>query len=68
MDINQNWQKKVIIIGGLIGLVSGLFAAYLLIQRNTEKLSGPDITPGDGVKVGLGLLGVLKLIADMGEK
>lgn len=68
MEMNKDWQKKVFIVGGLVGLVSGLFAAYLLVQRNNEKLSAPDITAGDGVKVGLGVLGVLKLIADMGEK
>ncbi len=68
MEMNKDWQKKVFIIGGVVGLISGLFAAYLLVQRNNEKLSGPDITAGDGVKVGLGVLGVMKLIADMGEK
>jgi hypothetical protein len=66
--MNTDWQKKVLVIGGVVGLVSGLFAAYLLIQRNNEKLSGPDITAGDGVKLGLSVLGVMKLIADMGEK
>jgi hypothetical protein len=68
MDMNKDWQKRVFIIGGVVGLLSGLFAAYLLVQRNNEKSSAPDITAGDGVKVGLGVLGVMKLIADMGEK
>jgi len=26
------------------------------------------ISPGDGVKVGLGVLGLLKLISDLGER
>ena len=68
MENKQDWKTKVFVIGGLVGLVSGLFAAYLLIQRNEEKEETPEITAGDGVKVGLGVLGVLRLIADLGEK
>ncbi len=68
MENNQNWKNKTLIIGGIVGLLSGVFAAYLLIQRNSENIETPKISAGDGVKVGLGVLGVMKLIADLGEK
>lgn len=68
METNQDWKTKTFIIGGVVGLLSGLFAAYLFVQRNTETNQVPQITGGDGVKVGLGVLGVLRLIADLGEK
>lgn len=67
MQENDNWQSKTLIIGGVLGLFSGLFAAYLLIQRAKNSQKQPELSAGDGVKVGLGVLGVLKLIADMGE-
>jgi hypothetical protein len=63
----ENWKTKTMIIGGVLGLVSGLFAAFLLIQRSDQKQQKPQLNAKDGVKVGMGLLGVLKLISDMGD-
>ena len=61
-------KSKILIIGGLLGLLSGVIAAYLLIQRSEQNERELSISAGDGVKVGLGVLGVLKLISDLGEK
>lgn len=63
----DNWKTKALIIGGVLGLVSGLFAAFLLIQRSEQKQVKPQLNAKDGVKVGMGLLGVLRLISDMGD-
>ena len=63
----DNWKTKALIIGGVLGLVSGLFAAFLLIQRSEQKQVKPQLNTKDGVKVGMGLLGVLRLISDMGD-
>jgi len=68
MQQELDWKRKYILIGGIIGLVSGLFAAFVLIQRAEQRQMTPKINAGDGVKVGLGVLGVLKLISDLGEK
>ncbi len=61
-------KSKILVIGGLLGLLSGVIAAYLLIQRSEQNERELSISAGDGVKVGLGVLGVLKLISDLGEK
>ncbi len=63
----MNWKNKTIAIGAVVGLMIGVAAAYIIVQRAERENSVPQITAGDGVKVGLGLLGVLRLIADMGE-
>lgn len=63
----MNWKNKTIAIGAVVGLMIGVAAAYIIIQRAERENSVPQISPGDGVKVGLGLLGVLRLIADIGE-
>lgn len=55
-------------MGGVLGLLSGLLAAFLLIQRSQQNETEVNINAGDGVKVGLGVLGVLKLISDLGER
>ena len=64
----MTWKNKTITIGAIVGLTLGLAAAYIIIQRSEQDETAPQITAGDGVKVGLGLLGVLRLIADLGVK
>jgi hypothetical protein len=39
-----------------------------VIQRAVDNNTLPEVSPGDGVKVGLGVLGVLRLIADIAER
>ncbi|OJX46980.1 MAG: hypothetical protein BGO78_15900 [Chloroflexi bacterium 44-23] len=68
MQTQENWKTKILVMGAVVGLLSGLFAAYMMIQRAQQKNRKPELNAGDGVKVGLGLLGVMKLIADLGEK
>jgi hypothetical protein len=68
MNQSDSWKSKTLIIGGLLGLLSGLLAASMLIKRSEQNEKNLSISPGDGVKVGLGVLGVLKLISDLGER
>ncbi len=66
MDKNENWKLKTLLLGAGIGAVTGLIASLIIVQRAEQTNSRPEITAGDGVKVGLGLLGVLRQIADFG--
>lgn len=68
MENKDNWKTKTLIIGGVVGIIAGLVAAYILIQRAEAEESRPKITAGEGVKVGLGVLTVLRLIADLATK
>jgi hypothetical protein len=64
----MNWKTKTLIIGAVVGLAIGLLGAYIVIQRSEQLDTLPELSPGDGVKVGLGVLGVLRLVADVAEK
>jgi len=57
----ENWKTKTIVIGGLIGAAAGIIAALLLIQRAEETPQMPRFTAGDGVKVGVAVLGLHRL-------
>lgn len=61
-------NTKFIVFGALLGAVAGGIAAAIFMQRAEEAQHQPQLTAGDGVKIGLGVLGVLKLIADMGSR
>ncbi len=61
-------NSKVILFGALLGAVAGGVAALIYMQRAEESHQSPQLTAGDGVKIGLGVLGVLKLISDIGSR
>jgi len=64
----MNWRNKTFVYGGIAGLLTGLLGAYIVIQRAEANNVLPNVSAGDGVKVALGLLGVLRLVADIADR
>lgn len=58
-----NWNTRVMIIGAITGALTGLLAAYILIKRAEVSEGAPKLSPGEGVQLGLGVLGLLRLIS-----
>ncbi|NIS80841.1 MAG: hypothetical protein GTO14_11670 [Anaerolineales bacterium] len=63
MNEDENWKRKTILIGGLIGALTGVGAAYLIIQRAEKEGAPPKLGAGEGFRVGITLLGLLRQIA-----
>jgi hypothetical protein len=63
----DNWKPRVLVIGGVIGLMTGLLAAYLMIQRAERDETKPELSAGEGVKLGVLVLGLLRSVAMLGE-
>jgi len=60
-------KNKTLLLGALIGAVTGLIAAGLL-QRNAEKNEKETaITAGEGMKLGVLVFGLLRAIASLGD-
>ncbi|HVP20576.1 MAG TPA: hypothetical protein VMS73_01825 [Anaerolineaceae bacterium] len=68
MEPKETWKTKALIIGGIAGLLAGIGAALIFIQRAESSEARPKMSAGEGVKVGISVLGVLKLISDLGTK
>lgn len=66
--MDENWKIKAMIFGGIIGAVSGVGAAYILVQRAEAENAQPRLSAGEGVTLGLGILGLLRLVANMGKE
>jgi len=64
---DDSWKIRTLVIGGLLGLLTGLGAAYLLTKRAEQKGTSLAITPGKGVQLGVMIAGVLRSIMSLGE-
>ena len=69
-------EHKVLVAGGIAGLLIGLAAAFLYIKANESQIAAVDagetdemskVSPGEAMTVGLSLLGLLRQIANLGQ-
>jgi hypothetical protein len=64
----NNWKTKTLILGAAVGAIIGLGTGYLL-TRTADETGGqpPKITTGDAFKIALGVIGVVRGIASLGD-
>jgi hypothetical protein len=63
----QDWRTKVMVVGGILGALAGVGGAYLLIQNAERSGRQVKVSPGDGVKLGVLLMGLLRQVAELGD-
>ena len=61
-------KNKNLFYGALIGAVTGLVAASLLNRRAEKNESETALTAGEGMKLGVLVLGLLRAIASLGDE
>jgi len=66
--MKENRNGLILLAGGLIGLLAGLAAAYLLIKKQEDTGQSIKITTGDGLKIGMGAVSLIKLASDIAVK
>lgn len=62
-----DWRRKAFILGGVLGAMLGVGAAYIYINAAEESGETPEVTPGTAVTIGLSLLALLRQVAAIGE-
>lgn len=67
VEANENWKTKIMILGGILGALTGLGAAYLLVQRADREGEPPPLSAREGVKLGVLVFGLLRQVAQLGE-
>ncbi|MCU0485666.1 MAG: hypothetical protein MUC85_06095 [Anaerolineales bacterium] len=67
VQTQEQWKTRVMLIGGTVGLLTGLAVAYLLVQRSEKAGSAPLLNSSEGVKLGLLVLGLLRQVTQLGD-
>jgi hypothetical protein len=62
----QNSTGLYIILGALLGAITGAGAGYLLMKR-IEEGEELQLTPGDGIKIGGSIVAFLRQISTIGK-
>ena len=66
-----DWKMRTTLIGSALGALAGVAAALMFIRRSEEAGEPPSLRktdPGLVLATGITLLGLLRQIADMGER
>ena len=64
---NLDWRTKAFLVGGAVGALLGLSAAYIYVNSVEKEGVSPEIQPTEAVGIGLALLAVLRQIANLHE-
>jgi len=64
---DNSWKSQTLVIGGVLGALVGLGAAFLLTRRAEQKGTRLAITPTKGVKLGVMIAGLLRSILSLDE-
>jgi len=63
----MDWRAKALVIGGLVGALAGLGAAYLYIRNIEETGEKPALATKDAMTIGFSLLSLVKQVANLGS-
>ena len=61
-------KSRTLFFGALIGAITGLIAATLLNRRAETNENETALTTGEGMKLGVLVLGLLRAIASLGDE
>ena len=66
-ETDTSWKSKTLIVGAVLGALTGLGAAYLLTKRAEQRGQPLSMSTGQGVKIGMLIAGLLRSILTLGE-
>ena len=61
-------RNTILAVGALIGAVTGLVGAAMLLRRAERSGGETSITTGDGLKLGVLIFGLLRAISTLGDE
>jgi hypothetical protein len=68
IEVRKSSKGNTIVLGALIGAGAGLLAAILLHRRAEKNERESALTPGEAIKIGVLVFGLLRAIAALGDE
>jgi hypothetical protein len=68
MEQDGQWKTRALIMGGVIGALLGVGMAYLLSQKAEREGEPLKLSTGEGLRIGMLALGMLRQVAGLGDK
>lgn len=66
MEEERNWKTRTLVIGAVLGALTGLGVAFAMVQRAEERGEPVALNTGEGIRLGMGVLGLLRQIGQIG--
>jgi hypothetical protein len=67
VEMDDSWKVPVLAIGAVLGALTGLGAAYLLVQRAQKRGETPNLSAIEGIKLGVLIFGLLRQVSMLGS-
>jgi hypothetical protein len=67
VEMDTSWAGTILVVGAVVGALTGLGGAYLLIQRAKRRAEPPNLNASEGIKLGLLVFGLLRQVAMLGS-
>ncbi|MCI0610235.1 MAG: hypothetical protein L0Z71_14390 [Anaerolineae bacterium] len=61
-------QNRILLFGALIGAFTGLIAAMILQRRAQKTGTEISLSTGEGIQLGVMIMGLLRAIASLGDE
>lgn len=65
MTEDSNWKTRTLLVGVLAGALTGLGVAFVLIQRAEQEGGVVQMRTSEGLKLGMGVLGLLRQVGQI---
>ena len=65
---DNSWKLQTLVVGGVLGALVGVGAAFLMANRAEQKGTTLAITPGKGVQLGVMIAGLFRSLLSLGEE
>jgi hypothetical protein len=65
MEEDRSWRTRTLLIGALVGALTGLGIAFAMVKRAEQQGEPVKLNTGDGVRLGMGVLGLIRQIGQL---
>lgn len=65
MERFDEWKTRMLLLGGVLGAVTGVAAAYMIVKQAEEKGEIPQLGAGEGVRIGMAAMNLIRRIGSL---